>query len=374
MIEHKKTFDTLSEQQKISVMEMIQSTIMKQHTLNDNVTSKLNNFLTKMNEQNQLICTNNLQIIEQLNNRMVDFNTFCNNQSIYLEKQSNDLQTIINQKSSDILDYTTTTNSLLDRLQDIVNEGRKNTVKINATAKDFTSINQTINSSCRNEIEKINIERASMENDCKQIFGMTRKQCEHIEQYFNDNKNAIGNVQKTMNDANGDFSEQVKVIQNTFNTLINECEQQQIIITNDISTLNAKQCNELQTNAECIKTKISLEKDRSSAANSNDVTTVSTHCNETDQHYGNLVKCLESVNEDLETYAVKELKTYSSTGDTPMKKEFKYPEELVGTSPHARIIRRFWQQNQNVSLSDLDCSTTISVSVIFIFIFIILYL
>lgn len=44
-------------------------------------------------------------------------------------------------------------------------------------------------------------------------------------------------------------------------------------------------------------------------------------------------------------------------GETPSRKQFSYPNMLVSTSPHDRIVRRFWH---NFDGSDLDCSTAIS--------------
>lgn len=44
-------------------------------------------------------------------------------------------------------------------------------------------------------------------------------------------------------------------------------------------------------------------------------------------------------------------------GTTPAKREFNYPKTLAATSPHDRIIQRFWSaHNEN----DLDVSMSIS--------------
>ncbi|XP_059227012.1 kinesin-like protein Klp61F [Stomoxys calcitrans] len=55
--------------------------------------------------------------------------------------------------------------------------------------------------------------------------------------------------------------------------------------------------------------------------------------------------------DDLETFRKSELKTYTATGATPSKKDFKYPRVLVSTSPHTNIVKRFRQENE---WSDLD--------------------
>ncbi|XP_073840477.1 kinesin-like protein at 61F [Musca autumnalis] len=54
---------------------------------------------------------------------------------------------------------------------------------------------------------------------------------------------------------------------------------------------------------------------------------------------------------DVETFRKSEIKTYTATGATPSKKEFKYPRVLASTSPHSNIVKRFRQEND---WSDVD--------------------
>lgn len=62
--------------------------------------------------------------------------------------------------------------------------------------------------------------------------------------------------------------------------------------------------------------------------------------------------------ERLEEFHRKDMQTYRSTGDTPAKREFQYPKQLVQTSPHDRLVRKFWT-NFDGTLTELDCSVTI---------------
>lgn len=62
--------------------------------------------------------------------------------------------------------------------------------------------------------------------------------------------------------------------------------------------------------------------------------------------------------ERLEEFHRKDMQTYRSTGDTPAKREFKYPKQLVQTSPHDRLVRKFWT-NFDGTLTELDCSVAI---------------
>lgn len=55
----------------------------------------------------------------------------------------------------------------------------------------------------------------------------------------------------------------------------------------------------------------------------------------------------------LDDFKSKELQTYTPTGETPMKKEFKYPRILACTSPHNKIIKRLREENE---WSDMDAT------------------
>lgn len=46
---------------------------------------------------------------------------------------------------------------------------------------------------------------------------------------------------------------------------------------------------------------------------------------------------------------------------TPAKREFSYPKALAATSPHDRIIKRFWAAHNDTSL-DLSMSLSVRVN------------
>ncbi|XP_061389996.1 kinesin-like protein Klp61F [Musca vetustissima] len=60
---------------------------------------------------------------------------------------------------------------------------------------------------------------------------------------------------------------------------------------------------------------------------------------------------IQTCSQDVETFRKNEVKTYTATGATPSKKEFKYPRVLAATSPHTNIVKRFRQEND---WSDVD--------------------
>lgn len=70
----------------------------------------------------------------------------------------------------------------------------------------------------------------------------------------------------------------------------------------------------------------------------------------------------------LDDFQEKELQTYTPTGETPMKKEFKYPRILACTAPHNTIIKRLREENE---WSDLDATTVYDEVCLDFFVFIV---
>lgn len=67
---------------------------------------------------------------------------------------------------------------------------------------------------------------------------------------------------------------------------------------------------------------------------------------------------VDECRERIAQFHQSDLQTYRSTGETPAKRDFVYPKQLAQTSPHDRIVRRFWTA-QDGSAMDMDCSVTI---------------
>lgn len=66
---------------------------------------------------------------------------------------------------------------------------------------------------------------------------------------------------------------------------------------------------------------------------------------------------LAELSEQVDRFHRDELTLYQPTGQTPVRKTVNYPRDVPMTSPHDRIIRRFWRERGR---ADLDLSTTIS--------------
>ncbi|XP_058464149.1 kinesin-like protein Klp61F [Malaya genurostris] len=77
---------------------------------------------------------------------------------------------------------------------------------------------------------------------------------------------------------------------------------------------------------------------------------VTSHQHQTDANLGEL-------NEQVDRFHREELTLYQPTGQTPVRKTISYPKDLAMTSPHDRIVRRFWRERGMV---DLDVSNIIN--------------
>lgn len=66
---------------------------------------------------------------------------------------------------------------------------------------------------------------------------------------------------------------------------------------------------------------------------------------------------LAEVTAHISRFHREELQLYQPTGQTPVRKTISYPKDLAMTSPHDRIVRRFWRER---GMQDLDLSNAIS--------------
>lgn len=66
---------------------------------------------------------------------------------------------------------------------------------------------------------------------------------------------------------------------------------------------------------------------------------------------------LSELAEQVDRFHREELTLYQPTGRTPVRKNISYPKDVPMTSPHDRIIRRFWRER---NMAELDLSTTIT--------------
>ncbi|KAF7993833.1 hypothetical protein HCN44_011102 [Aphidius gifuensis] len=82
---------------------------------------------------------------------------------------------------------------------------------------------------------------------------------------------------------------------------------------------------------------------------------------ETNEVINNISTKLTTTKHQVDKFIIEDLRKDQPTGSTPIKKDFKYPNQLVSTSPHERIIRRFRQNSPlNETTLDIDMDSTLT--------------
>lgn len=61
---------------------------------------------------------------------------------------------------------------------------------------------------------------------------------------------------------------------------------------------------------------------------------------------------LHTTKHQVDKFLVEDLRRDMPTGSTPAKREFLYPRNLVTTSPHERIVRRFREMREQMEESE----------------------
>lgn len=136
------------------------------------------------------------------------------------------------------------------------------------------------------------------------------------------NKN-LDEYQKNLKIKSQEMSQGLIDLKTKFNENLNEKETE---IKSIVTIASTKQ---QQINSEC------------SSLNKNSIKNLKEHS----------IKCREQLKE-IETEIIslnsEKIKTYSSTGETPSRKEFNFNRNLAATSPHERLIKRFRLESRNV--------------------------
>lgn len=139
---------------------------------------------------------------------------------------------------------------------------------------------------------------------------------------FAEQKNQMSSRLDEMLNEIGNINEMTEInIDAGLNKLINECGDEQERIDNSLH-----QFNEMHANLESI------------------------HKDYLDKLTDDIKVCARR----LQTFQKEEVKIYQPTGQTPSKRDYSYPRKLVATSPHAKIIKDYWQQHNGEAI--LDCS------------------
>lgn len=267
---------------------------------------------------------------------------------------------MIAENTNKIVNRSTNIKQMLNKLLEIATELPEEFQCLERDANNFHSIDIGTETFCRQTAERIQEQRNKIGDDCKQTVTDLRFGRETVEQNTVDNHEIIDALDNEIQAEKLEISKQIGCMERNIMDKIGDQEQQWRAMVNEFDEINSAQNELLASGAGGVIKRITEEIERNDIDCICGVKAISGVRENTHNSYVKLSDTIEAINTDLDTYAVKALKTYTPTGQTPARKEFKYPLELAATSPHERIVRRFWQQNNDVSVSQLDCSSTIT--------------
>lgn len=234
-------------------------------------------------------------------------------------------------------------------LESITNNNRIKEVSPTLRSLETTVEQQTVESTEEittygNQMNQLMHEMASKLNDCDgamktidtnatQMIDVNREKddemIDHVNTMhatFGKQKNQMSSQLDEMLNEIGDINEMTEInIDAGLNKLINECGDEQERIDSSLH-----QFNEMHANLESI------------------------HKDYLDKLTDDIKVCARR----LKSFQKEEVKIYEPTGQTPSKRDYSYPRKLVVTSPHAKIIKDYWQQHDSKAI--LDCSAIIS--------------
>lgn len=222
------------------------------------------------------------------------------------------------------------------------------------------SIDIDTKSFCQQRVGSIKEKLSQIDNNRVQMATTLQYAQESIKQNTAENHAANDAIGKEIQTEELEFSKQLACMERHIVDKIDEHKERCCAMVDEFDAINSVQNVALAGCAGTVIKRITDEIERNDIDCIGAVKAISGVREHTHDCYGKLNETIEAIKTDLDTYAAKAMKTYTPTGQTPAKKEFNYPLELAATSPHERIIRRFWQQHSDVSVSQLDCSTTIS--------------
>lgn len=171
-----------------------------------------------------------------------------------------------------------------------------------------------------------------------------------------DEINSEAQINKTIKSVADLNTERVDLFQKSLSTVNENCGKIVDEISSCTSIISEKKegsNNLIEHNCNDIKEVVAAENIRLQECNTH-IKAYTGSLGDGIQQYSSSFNCYMGECVDmLDDFQSKELQVYTPTGQTPMKKEFKYPRVLACTSPHNKIIKRLREENE---WSDMDAT------------------
>lgn len=261
------------------------------------------------------------------------------------------------QNSQSIIEKGTTesdalNNQLLALVQDIVNKSKTNNAVIRECVPQLRSAETMVNE-CESNIQTAVTAMNTGHAECQETITVNM-------QSIRKTHGAIDEKMATMAKCRLDdvhrFADKNKMAEAELSAQISEVNAQKNVMVDDVGMVI--DVAEINATAEMQRLVDDLQAENERIEDSQNVVVEMHH--DLNEIQANSVKALDdhvaASRSRLQSFQSNEFKTYVPTGQTPNKRDYKYPKVLATTSPATAIIRRFWNEHDG---GPLECSMAI---------------
>lgn len=243
---------------------------------------------------------------------------------------------------------------LLDEMKTLVDETRtESMVKLRSVHSDLEAVETQINANYANHIGTFNEFKTQMMqknatitnqlDTCLNVAKQIKSDEAEIVRMSTENE---AQLVASLNEMNQNYEAQksalIEKVNSTFGQVENTCEMTRIDIDGGLNG---------------IVHDVSNEQDRIDAHQFENDDIMNTLLSTQNEFHEMLNTEIAACQTRLDKFQSDELQLYTPTGQTPAKREYKYPKALAVTSPHGKIFSDFWRTHNP---ADLECSAIIS--------------
>lgn len=300
----------------------------------------------EFHEQNLKCCTENKcslrdmdQLITQFEDSQNQIQNFVKAKKVSNQMRMQRLKQFYESMSNELKSEEADLESLETVIQKLGN--------LKSSAKDLITTSETI---VGRNIEYQNASVHCLQNNIQQLESLGQEHVSVVQNHLHNNVvqaiDTLSNQLKvTVVQQNSNLERAIDNSREQWHTFCSQFEQHQTECTNSLQSqlqcLNSALGSEHSANSDLRSTTLSLNKQLQ-----RNITSYQ------DQTNVGLTELTDQVNR----FHQEELSLYQPTGQTPVRKTISYTKDLAMTSPHDRIVRRFWREK---GMIDLDTSITI---------------
>lgn len=286
--------------------------------------------------------------------------TFCHEHTENLQTFTVDVvhslktnQQIIEQTTASNVDLTNKFKSLLEQMNELLIQSKANTEIISKVAPALKSVESRVEEQLNEDVRAI-VNFSNQYHEQVDNFTTTINACDQSVKTIDKNSREIVRINR---EKDNEFAGNMQTMSADLTKQNNDLNAQLDVMINDISAINETTVINIDAGLNALINEVSNEQDRIDHCH---METVEIHNNleATQKDYdeklaGDIAVCMSR----LDNFQKNEIKLYTPTGQTPSKRDYKYPKVLAMTSPHAKIIHEFWNNHDG---SVLDCSAVIA--------------